>query len=207
MSEELNLTKLARGDMYPRETKKELMKTLLGEEGTFDKERLEVLEDLLKKSNVQFASVSDKIAIDFLKFLSMLGNHELGAFTGELRKRKEAKDPATLKNINVVISSDLLAEISSCPKKEEDDTNTFQALTGFFAFGGLTGVLLTLIGVMFIVWSGITIEMKDLVYILAVFAAILFIPLGLIALQPSLQRIQEKNLELVKRMVNFFNGK
>lgn len=204
---DLNLKKtldISRGDK--RQDAKEAFRSLLGDDNV-EKERLELLENILERSNVQFASIADKVSVDFSKFVTLLLTHDLAPLL-EAQKKVHAisgkKDPATY----VVISSDLLTDISNCQKIEEDEEEeNVNVLSGIFIYGALTGLILSLIVAIIFQFVNMTIHARDLIFILLGCVILVVIPMIIIVFEPYLKNIQKKHNDFFRRVVGFFSGK
>ena len=206
MAEELNLRKdLSQYKSRSQNTRDVLQDLLDSGEPGLEKERLELLENILNKSNVQFASIADKVSVDFNKFVHMLLTHDLAPLLDTLEKQKgNAKDPATF----VVVSSDLLADISNCQKvEEEDEEEEVNILSGIFVYGIFSGIILSLVVAIVTKFINFHIGIRDLLLVLGGFIAVLLIPVALMIFEPSLKNMQKRHNEFFQRMAAFFSGK
>lgn len=203
MSEGLNL----RGQQHQSkkdDTRKILQDILESEEPSADKERLELLENILNKSNVQFASIADKVGIDFRKFAHLILTHDLTPLLKEGASYDSMKEGTS----TVVVSSDLLADISSCERLvEEEEEEAVNVLSGIFVYGLLVGVVLALVVAIITQFVNLHISTRDLLLILAGFLGVIALPLLLIVFEPSLKSMQKKHNEFFLRVVGFFSGK
>ena len=199
MSDELNLR------IDTQKPRNEEMKQVLQDfvdqvEPSMDKDRLELLENILSRSNVQFASVADKVNIDFRKFAHLLLTHDLTPLLSQV--------DTTSESTKIVVSSDLLADISNCERLiEEPDEEEVNVLSGIFVYGLLMGVVIALMVAIITQFVNMHISTRDLLLILAGFLGVLSLPLLLIVFEPSLKSMQKKHNEFFQRMVGFFSGK
>ncbi len=186
---------------------KEAFRSLLADESV-EKERLELLENILERSNVQFASIADKVSVDFGKFVTLLLTHDLAPLLEAHKKAEDltsAKDPS----LYVVISSDLLTDISNCQRipEEEAKEESVNVLSGIFIYGALSGLILSLLVAIIFQFVNVAINARDLIFVLLGCVLLVIIPMILIVFEPYLKNIQKKHNDFFRRMMGFFIGK
>ncbi|MFN7160393.1 MAG: hypothetical protein ACK4NC_02155 [Candidatus Gracilibacteria bacterium] len=198
MADELNL----RNDAQPQHRTKQQTKEIL--QDLIDKDPREVFQGLLKESDVKIASIASRVSVDFTKFVSMVQTHELDHLIGQIKSLK----PDERTNSYVVVSSDLLADIMNCERKEEEDEEeSVNVLSGIFVYGLIVGIIISLVVAIITQFVNLQIGLRDLLLILGGFTTVILIPLALIVFEPSLKSMQKKHNEFFERIVAFFSGK
>lgn len=185
-------------------SKKELKAAFMDmlEGTTVEKERAEMLESILTKSNVQFASVADKVTVEFSKFVKLVLTHNLEEL---LREEQVLREQGSLKARSyIVVSSDLLTDISNCDKNEDDPEDSVNVLSGIYLFGILSGLILSIIAALVIQYVNFPLSTRDLLFLLAGSLVLLLLPAVFFLLEPYLRGLQRKHNELFQRMVSFF---
>lgn len=176
----------------------------LVEDDNIEKERLELLENILQRSNVQFASIADKVAIDFAKFTQMIMTHDL---TPLMEAQKKFYDAKPENSSMVVISSDLLADISNCERIIEEDEQDTNVLSGIFIYGLFIGIILSLVTALVMQFINFSVSARDLTFILIGCVVLVLVPVALIVFEPYLKGMQKSHNEFFERIVHLFSGK
>lgn len=208
MAEELNLKDSAKkpstAPSADRKAVREVFRSLVGEENV-EKERLELLENILTRSNVQFASIADKVSVDFSKFAQLLMTHDLTPLLEAQKRLRETRggDSSSL----VVISSDLLTDISNCERVDEEELEDTNVLSGIFIYGLFIGIILSLITALFLQFAKFAIGARDLTFILLGCIVLVLVPVAIIVFEPYLKGMQKKHNEFFERVVHLFSGK
>lgn len=182
---------------------REVFKSLI-EDDNIEKERLELLENILQRSNVQFASIADKVAIDFSKFTQMIMTHDL---TPLMEAQKKFYDAKPENSSMVVISSDLLADISNCERVIDEDEEDTNVLSGIFIYGLFIGIILSLVTALIMQFVNFSIGARDLTFILVGCIVLVLVPVAIIVFEPYLKGMQRSHNEFFERIVHLFSGK
>lgn len=172
---------------------------------TPEKERSELLENILQRSNVQFASIADKVTVEFSKFVKLLLTHNLEMLLKEEQQLRE-KGMLDAKSY-VVVSADLLTDISNCEKNEEDPTDSMNVLSGIYVFGILSGLILSIVTALIIQYVNFAVSTRDLLFILLGSLVLILFPLIFFGIEPYLKGVQRKHNELFHRFISFFQNK
>lgn len=208
MADDINLKDgKGHGDNKPfahRKAVRDVFKSLV-EDDNVEKERLELLENILERSNVQFASIADKVSVDFSKFAQLIMTHDLTPLMDVQTKLKDTRgaDSSSM----VVISSDLLTDISNCEKIDEDDVEDMNVLSGIFIYGLFIGIILSLVVALVMQFVNFAINSRDLAFILIGCIILVLVPVAVIVFEPYLKGMQKKHNEFFERVVHLFSGK
>lgn len=208
MADDINLKDgKGHGDNKPfahRKAVRDVFKSLV-EDDNVEKERLELLENILERSNVQFASIADKVSVDFSKFAQLIMTHDLTPLMDVQSKLKDTRgaDASSM----VVISSDLLTDISNCEKIDEDDVEDMNVLSGIFIYGLFIGIILSLVVALVMQFVNFAINSRDLAFILIGCIILVLVPVAVIVFEPYLKGMQKKHNEFFERVVHLFSGK
>lgn len=183
---------------------RDVFKSLV-QEDTLESERLELLENILTRSNVQFASIADRVSVDFSKFAQLIMTHDLTPLMEAQKKLRDTRsnDSSSM----VVISSDLLTDISNCEKIEEDDVEDMNVLSGIFIYGLFIGIILSLVAALVMQFVNFAIGARDLTFILVGCIVLVLVPVAIIVFEPYLKGMQKKHNEFFERVVHLFSGK
>lgn len=207
MADHLNLSEDKNPDhksLPNRKVVRDVFKSLV-EDDNIESERLELLENILTRSNVQFASIADKVSVDFSKFAQLIMTHDL---TPLMEVQQKLRDTHTNNASSmVVISSDLLTDISNCEKIDEDDIEDTNVLSGIFIYGLFIGIILSLVAALVMQFVNFAIGARDLTFILIGCVVLVLVPVAIIVFEPYLKGIQKKHNEFFERMVHLFSGK
>lgn len=199
MSKEINLS-LGGDYTNNRKDVKDAMRAIF-QDKNIEEERLELLQNILDRSNVQFASISDKVSVNFDKFVRLVLTHDLEPLLEQLKKGSVGAESY------VVVSSDLLTDISNCEKVDEDEVQDVNVLSGIFIYGTVSGLILSLLVAIVFRFINFSIQSRDLVFVLLGCLAFIIIPIVIIVFEPYLKGIQKKHNEFFQRVVGFFTGK
>jgi len=200
---ELDLQGLSSELPEPQGKGRQIKKTLV-DVGEIKGHHVEMLQDLLEQSNVKFASVADKVTVEFPKFVKMVLTHDLEPLLmEEQRLREEGKQ--TPKSF-MVVSSDLLTDISNCEMNEEDPLDSMNVLSGIFVFGMLMGLIVAVAVALVLQFVNFSVETRDLIFILVGSIALILIPAFFFLAEPYLRGIQRRHNEFFHRVLQFFNG-
>lgn len=203
MADELNLRNEPTSHRSKQQNATEAVHNIFVNENPAETQR-EILQGILKESDVKFSSLASRVSVDFVKFVKMVHTHELSPLLekqNSIAKEKEG-------NAYVVISSDLLADIMNCEKKEEEEEEeTVNVLSGIFVYGLIVGIIVALVVAIVTQFVNLQIGLRDLLLILGGFMTVILIPLALIVFEPSLKDMQKKHNEFFQRVVAFFSGK
>lgn len=190
--------------MSNKKAVREAFKSLV-QDDSIESERLELLENILTRSNVQFASIADKVSVDFAKFTQLIMTHDLSPLMEAQKKLRDARGAEA--SSMVVISSDLLTDISNCEKIEEDEVEDMNVLSGIFIYGLFVGIILSLVTALVMQFVNFAISARDLSFILVGCIVLVLIPVAIIVFEPYLKGMQKKHNEFFERVVHLFSGK
>lgn len=203
MADELNLRNDNVSHRAKQQHAKEALQELLEAEDPAEMQR-ELLHGILRESDVKFASIASRVSVDFNKFVAMVLTHDLTPLLEQQKILKPEEKTASY----VVVSSDLLADISNCEKIEvEEDEESVNVLSGIFVYGLIVGIIISLVVAIVTQFVNLQIGLRDLLLVLGGFVAVILIPVALIVFEPSLKSMQKKHNEFFERIVAFFSGK
>ncbi len=216
MPKNINLSEDGRKPTRREKQVQEAVQTLFGE-GPIEKERMELLESIMQQGGVQFSSVASKVTVEFSKFVKMVLTHDLEPLLKvEMQKKGDeaameetggrmqgAGDGPSL----VVVSSDLLTDISNCEKLEEDPLDSMNVLSGIYVFGMLSGLILTVIIALVLQYVNFSVSTRDLIFILVGSVVLILIPLMFMAAEPMLRGVQRKHNEFFAKLTGFLGGR
>ncbi len=160
-----------------------------------------VLQKIYESSQLNFNAITKNVSLKFSHLVKMIRNHDL-----EKMLKKDPRDPASDKEAEVVIPSNLLVELTeSPPNKEKKSVNL---LSGVFMIGVLIGCIAAIGIAMIMINSKIEITQQVLVYaglgFLAALLLLVGIPMLLAAIEPQLKKIQEIHHDFVDRFMGMF---
>ncbi len=200
MSQKINLQFEGEDRQSKKKDVKDAFRSLL-QDKTVDEDRLELLQNILDRSNVQFASISDKVSVGFNNFVRLVLTHDLEPLLEKL------KTSSTEVESYVVVSSDLLTHISNCDKVDDEDLQDVNVLSGIFIYGVVSGLMVSLIAAIVFRYINIDIQSRDLIFVLLGCLVFIAIPVIVIVFEPYLKGIQKKHNDFFQRIVGFFTGK
>jgi len=158
-------------------------------------ENLMTIKEIFNRSKMKISTVGNEVRMSFKKFVELVQNKDVSSISG-----KKEKD-------EVVVSADLLADITNAQPAAQKETLSANAVSGIFVYGAFVGVIVSLLISIIVALTGTEVSAGALTIILIVFVVFALAPIAMVVGDPYVRKFQEKNKLFLEKVMKILNVK